>query len=54
MNLWLHFFPLPVVSHVLCVDFVIEVADIADNRSSFGRCEHKLVTHVYIAGRSDD
>ena len=52
--LWLHFFPLPVLTHVSGVDLVVEVADVTDNGAVLQLLKHVLVAHVHVTrGRYD-
>ena len=51
VHLGLHLFPLPVLPHVSGVNFVVEVADIADHGTALERLEHGGITDVEVAGR---
>ena len=50
MHLRLDLFPGPVVTHVLSVDFIVEVADVADDRAGLDRFQHVLVAYVDVTG----
>ena len=50
MHLRLDFLPLPMFPHVGRIDFIVEMADIADHGSRFERLQHGGVTDVIIAG----
>jgi len=54
VNLWLHFFPRPVLAHESGVDFVVEVADVADNSALLQGFEHVRVANVDVTGGGHD
>ena len=54
VNLWLHFFPCPVLAHESGVDFIVEVADVAHYSAFFQRSQHVLVAHVDVTGGGHD
>ncbi|MCY1172796.1 hypothetical protein D9M73_129400 [compost metagenome] len=54
VNLWLHFFPCPVLAHESGVDFVVEVADVADNGTLLQGLEHVRVANIDVTGGGHD
>ncbi|RMO51184.1 hypothetical protein ALQ39_103570 [Pseudomonas amygdali pv. eriobotryae] len=54
VNLWLHFFPCPVLAHESGVDFVVEVTDVAHHSAFFQRFEHVRITNVDVTGGGHD
>src|SRR5207253_6358832 len=54
VNLWLHFFPCPVLAHESGVDFVVEVTDVADNGTLLQGFEHVRVANIDVTGGGHD
>ena len=54
MHLRLNLFPGPVVTHVLGVNLIVKVTDVANDGAFFYCVQHVLVTHINVTGSGDD
>ena len=49
VHLWLDLFPLPCLTHKGGVDFIVKVADIADNTTAFQGAENIFTADIVVA-----